>query len=97
MSKHNEYTIKVLVDLWLKQQFHVQRRIQEIEVVKSWPLVMGNMVARHTADVYIYQGALTVRLNSASLRQELSYNKKKIMQLLNDNVGGVVVKELILQ
>ncbi len=97
MSKHNEYPIKVLIDLWLKQQFHIQRRIQEIEVVKSWPVVMGKMVAKHTAEVYIYQGALTVRLNSASLRQELSYNKNKIMQLLNDNVGGVVVKELILQ
>ena len=97
MSRHNEYSIRQLLDIWLKQQFHIHKRILELGVMKAWPKVMGPVVAKHTGDVYIYQGTLTVRLNSAALRQELSYDKSKIIQFLNDEVGQEIVVQLVLQ
>ncbi|MAS52953.1 MAG: hypothetical protein CMD20_07095 [Flavobacteriales bacterium] len=40
-------------------------------------------------------GKLLIRLDSAALRNELSFGKSKIVKSLNDELGTEIVKEII--
>ncbi len=61
------------------------------EIISSWPEVMGKNIARHTVDLQMSRGVLSVRLNSAVLRKELDMGKEKIVLMLNEHVKMQVV------
>ena len=96
MSKHNEHTLKEAIDQLLKA-YKLDGKLAERKLIASWPQVMGNMIAKHTTDLYIKHKQLFVTLDSAALRNELSLAKSKIVKLLNDEVGSDVITEVILK
>ncbi len=57
---------------------------------------MGKTIANRTDAIFFKESKLIVKLNSSVLREELSFSKNKIIQLLNDDIGEEVVKEVIL-
>lgn len=56
---------------------------------------MGKAVALKTQEIYISNGKLFVRLSSAPLKHELVMAKTRVMELINDEVGETVIKEVI--
>ncbi len=96
MSQANQRTIKQAIDEMLKA-YRLDGRLAEVRLVQSWEKVMGTMISRHTREIFVRQKKLCVRLDSAALRQELSYGKEKIVRLLNEEAGSEVIEELVLQ
>ena len=94
MSKHNQHTIKEAIDELLKV-YKLDIKIAERGLVNSWEKVMGDMIAKHTKDIYLNKQLLYVTLDSAALRNELSLAKSKIIKMLNDAAGKEIVKEII--
>ena len=43
----------------------------------------------------LIEGKLIIRLDSAALRNELSFAKSKIVKSLNDEMGTEIVKEVV--
>ena len=58
---------------------------------------MGNGVNNYTTNVSLQRDTLYVQLSSSVLREELSYGKKKIIKMLNEELGKDIVKKLILR
>jgi hypothetical protein len=58
---------------------------------------MGPTVANRTTDIKIFNKKLFVWLNSASLRQELFQEREKIIKLLNEETGSVVIDDIVFQ
>jgi len=58
---------------------------------------MGNGVNNYTTDIKLDRDVLYVSLSSSVLREELSYGKQKIIDMLNESVGKNVVKKLVLR
>ncbi|MCS6832148.1 MAG: DUF721 domain-containing protein, partial [Flammeovirgaceae bacterium] len=75
---------------------HLEEKFYEAKVRWAWKEVMGEVVARRTTYVEIYQGRLTVKLSSAALKSELTMSKELIKNRLNEFVGKDVVKNIIL-
>lgn len=96
MSKHNEHTLKEAIDHLLKA-YKLDDKLAEKRLIASWENVMGVMIAKHTTDLYIKHKQLFVTLDSAALRNELSFAKTKIIDMLNDAVGSKVINEIILK
>ena len=71
--------------------------LNEISVVDAWKNLMGNGVNNYTRNVALRNGTLYVELNSAVLREELSYGKDKIIKMINDELGKEVVKNVVLR
>ena len=94
-QKSNEQSIKEAIDLMLRT-YGLDGRMKEIRLVDSWEKVMGTPVSKHTREIYIRDRKLFVRLDSAALREELSYGKEKIVKMLNDEAGEKVIDEVIL-
>lgn len=95
MSKE-EKPLKELVNQMLRA-YGLGDKLDEISLVKSWEEIVGKMIARHTTDIYFNSGTLHVKLDSAPLRQELSYAKTKLINLLNEKAGKTMVIDIHLK
>jgi predicted nucleic acid-binding Zn ribbon protein len=94
MNKSNEQSIKEVIQDLLKT-YRLDGRINELKLIGSWEKVMGKTIAKHTTDIYIKKKQLFVKLDSAALRQELSYAREKILKMMNDEAGIKVIDEII--
>ena len=58
---------------------------------------MKNGVSNYTTDVHLKNKTLYVSLSSSVLRQELSYGKQKIVDLLNKELGKKIIQKIVLR
>ena len=69
-------------------------KLKEVNLINSWENVVGNMISQHTTNLYITSKKLVVKLDSAVLRQELSFNKTKIIDMLNEEAGSEIIEKI---
>lgn len=75
----------------------LQEGINQVEVRNLWHEVLGNGVSAYTSQIVLKGGTLYVDLTSSVLREELHYGKQKIIAILNEALGRVVIQEIILR
>jgi len=68
-----------------------------VKVQETWRDMMGNGVNNYTTDIQLKNNTLFVQLSSSVLREELSYGKDKIINMLNESLGKDVIKKLVLR
>ena len=90
----NEQSLKSAIGQFLKVS-KLSGRLAEQKVIDGWEKIMGAMIAKHTREISIYDKKLFLQLDSAPLKQELFYSREKIMQMLNEEAGEVVIKEIV--
>ena len=73
------------------------KHIKEIRVAREWDKIVGPTIARNTDDISLKDGVLTLKFRSAIVRNEISMRKTALQKLLNDAVGGEVVKSIIIR
>jgi hypothetical protein len=94
--KSNDQSLKEAMEDMLKA-YKLDDKLRQFKLVESWEKIMGPSVARRTEEVKFYGKKLFVKLNSASLRQELFQEREKIVKLLNEEAGAVVLEEVVFQ
>ena len=97
MSKSENYKpLKAAIDKLL-EVYKIDKKFHEIEVKKAYKSLMGNMISAKTEDLWLKKGVLHIRLNSSVLRQELSMNKTKIADMINDKIGEQLIKDVVIK
>ena len=87
--ENDTYKIKDLMSSMLKEN-KLQKGIDQLDVKDVWANVMGNGVMSYTDSVTLKNKTLYVKLTSAALREELSYGKDKIKQMINEKLDNHV-------
>ena len=64
---------------------------------EAWIKLMGNGVNNYTTSVELKNETLYVSLSSSVLREELSYGKSKIIDMLNEELDKDLIKKIILR
>ena len=59
-------------------EFRLGKKLNEARVIGSWEKIVGTMIARHTVQLRIVNQVLFVEVDSAALRNELTYAREKI-------------------
>lgn len=93
---NNENTIGDVLKFIIKEN-KLQGGIDEISVKDAWKAIMGNGVNSYTKSVVLKNSTLYVELTSAVLREELSYGKKKIIEMINEELRRDVIKDVVLK
>ena len=75
----------------------LEKGLNKVNVAEAWEKLMGNGVNNYTLSVNLERDTLYVQLSSSVLREELSYGKEKIINMLNEELGKVIIKKLILR
>ncbi len=96
MSRGNQFTIKEAIQAFMKKQGN-EDKFNEAQIVNEWENIMGKMIAQHTRKIYVKNSKLFVYLDSAPLKQELSYAKSKIKKMMNEAVGAEVIKGVVIK
>ncbi len=94
MSKHNELTMKQAIQEML-HAYKLQGRMDELKLMDAWAKVTGPMVQNRTKELSIRNKVLYVKLESAALREELSYSREKLIQRLNEETGLTVINQVV--
>ena len=75
----------------------LQSGLDKVSVQDAWHSVMGEAISKYTTSVRLDRDVLYVNLSSSVLREELSYGKEKIINLLHEELGKELIKKLILK
>ncbi len=82
MKKSNEILLKDALAAFLKDN-NLESKLQETRVINAWEEVVGKLIARHTDQMQIKDRVLYIKVDSAALREELSYQRSKLVKSLN--------------
>jgi 2-phosphoglycerate kinase len=69
----------------------------ELEIEQTYKELMGKMIVSKTETIWFSKGVLHLRLTSAALKQELSMNKSKIAELINEKLGKELIREVVIK
>ena len=94
--KSNQQSLGEIIQDFLKQSGW-QRKLDEVKIMTERDKALGPSLAKYTEEVFIKNNKLHIRLNSSTLRQELSYKKSEIVKDLNAAVGKEVISDIILK
>ena len=93
MFRRDVQSIKDLIMKNLRMQ-GLETPLLQKRLVESWPEVAGEVIARYTTGVTIYNQTLFVRISVPALRQDLSMRRMEFVQKLNEYVGGQVITDI---
>lgn len=63
-------------------------------LVDAWEVVTGNVVSRYTAEKYIRNQTLFVKITNPALRQDISMMRTQLVKRLNEQVGSFVISDI---
>lgn len=67
----------------------LQRRL-----IMAWDDVAGNVISRYTADKFIKNQTLMVKITNPSLRADLNMRRTQLKDKLNEAVGSAVINDV---
>lgn len=96
MKKTNEQSLKdVLKDL--VETYRLKSKLNQTRINSIWEQLMGKSISNYTKEIKVRKNKLYLTIESASLRQELSFGKDKIRQMLNEELGEEFIQEVIIR
>ena len=96
MKKNNDQSLKeVLKDL--VETYRLKAKLNQTKISILWEKAMGKAISRYTKEIKIRKNTLYLTIESASLRQELSFGKEKIRNIINEELGEDYIQEVIIR
>lgn len=71
--------------------------VQAMQVKEAWEKIMGKTIANYTDKIEIINATLFISTNIAPLKNELIYQKTKIIERVNEALGEKVIKEVVIR
>ena len=71
--------------------------VQAVQIEDVWEKIMGKTVAKYPDKLQIVGATLFVSTIVAPLKNEFLYQKEKIIELVNKELGEKVIKEVVIK
>ena len=91
-----EFSIAEAMQQFLDQS-RIKGGIQALQIEDAWEQIMGKTIAKYTDKLQIFGDKLIITTHVAPLKQELIFQKEKIMQRVNEALGKKIIREVIVQ
>jgi len=79
------------------QKSRLKSGIQALRIEEIWEQVMGKTIAKYTDKIQIINHTLYITSAVAPLKNELLYQKEKIIERVNDALGEKLVKDVVIR
>ena len=96
MKKYEQSLGDVLKEM-VNESGKMKQKLFQTKVNTVWGKLMGTTIATYTKEIKVYNNKLYITIDSAPLRQELTYSKEKIITMLNAELGEEYLQEVILR
>ena len=71
--------------------------IQAVRIEELWEEIMGKTIAKYTEKIQIISTTLYITTTVAPLKNELLYQKVKIVERVNEALGAGTIKEVVVK
>ena len=71
--------------------------IQALQIEDAWEKIMGKTIAKYTDRIEIVNQTLFITSSVAPLKNELLYQKEKIIERVNQALGEKVIREVVVR
>ena len=79
------------------KQSRIKGGIQALQIEDVWEQIMGKTIARYTDKIQIINQTLFISSTVAQLKNELLYQKDKIIERVNEALGDKVINDVIIK
>lgn len=94
--KDNDQTLKEAIQDFLKSE-NMDGKLTEINIINNWEKIVGKLIAGQTSKMYFHDGKLHLQITSAPLRQELNYQRFKLVELVNKEARRELIKDVVVR
>ena len=77
--------------------YKLKPKLHQTKIRTVWAELMGPTINGYTRSLSLRKNTLYINLDSAPLKQELSYGKEKIVDLLNEALGEAYIKTVVIR
>lgn len=95
MKKHEAMSVGDIIKQAISQTGHADDFDRQ-RACYLWAEVVGPTINSYTTRRWVDGDALHVFLTSAPLKQELSFHKERLAQLINERVGRNIISRIII-
>lgn len=92
----SEHTIGDAIKKFLNKS-QLKNGIRALQIEELWEQIMGKTIAKYTEKVQIINHTLIIKTSVGPLKQELMYQKKKIIERVNETMGEQMIREVVIQ
>jgi hypothetical protein len=71
--------------------------IQALQIEDVWEKIMGKTIAKYTDKITIINQVLYIQSQVAPLKNELMYQKAKIIERVNEELGEAAIKDVVIK
>lgn len=79
------------------QKSRLKSGIQALQIEEVWEQIMGKTIARYTDKIQIINHTLFISTQVGPLKNELLYQKDKIIERVNEALGEKLVKDVVIK
>jgi predicted nucleic acid-binding Zn ribbon protein len=91
-----QYSLSQALQQFLKQS-RLKGNIQALQIEEVWEELMGKTIARYTDSIQIVNHTLFISTSVAPLKNELLFQKEKIIQRVNEALGEKVIRDVVIR
>ena len=93
MRKSNTERVDAVIRQFLRIN-GIETPYNQYRLVQAWPVVMGPLIQRHTADIFIKNQTLHVKITSPAIKQNLMMEHRALARKLNEHIGAQVIEDV---
>lgn len=91
-----EISLKDAIAQFLAQS-RLRQGIQAMRIEDIWEEIMGKTIAKYTEKIQVINNTLFITTSVAPLKNELIYQKEKIIERVNEALGERIIKEVVVK
>lgn len=76
---------------------NLKNGVRAVQIETVWEEIMGKTIARYTEKIQIINHTLFIQTSVGPLKQEIVYQKNKIIQRVNEVFGEQVIREVVVK
>ncbi len=96
MPRHNDQPIKAVLEAMV-QEYKLKGKLHQTKIQKFWEEVMGTTINNYTRQIKLRGKKLYITIDSASLKQELSFGREKLKNVLNQELGEEYIEDVVIR
>ncbi len=92
----SELSLQDAMNQFLKHS-RLKTGIQAVRIEALWEEIMGKTIAKYTDKIQVIGTTLFITSTVAPLKNELLYQKEKIIERINEALGDNVIKDVVIK
>lgn len=89
----DEVTLKEAINKFI-EQYNLRIKFDERRLIEHWKHLAGDLIDKHTTNLFIKENILYIEVNSSIVKQELLFLKTRLKTVINRFFEQEIIKDI---